>query len=175
MRRWLVAHLVRDEGVAGSNPATPTNTSADRSASFHIRARSAKAAPGQLLGQKRRSGLPPPPETTTPVWPTASLRIEIEPTDGGRKWIARLGKRVICRCASPFITSARVLLAEGHPADAVIELWRPNTDEFALRGRLGAVAATLIDGETPKRAAKNGAPIRFPGMAATTDPAGDAP
>ena len=21
---WLVAHLVRDEGVAGSNPATPT-------------------------------------------------------------------------------------------------------------------------------------------------------
>jgi transposase len=24
--RWLVAHLVRDEGVAGSNPATPTGT-----------------------------------------------------------------------------------------------------------------------------------------------------
>jgi hypothetical protein len=24
--RWLVAHLVRDEGVAGSNPATPTST-----------------------------------------------------------------------------------------------------------------------------------------------------
>jgi hypothetical protein len=23
---WLVAHLVRDEGVAGSNPATPTTT-----------------------------------------------------------------------------------------------------------------------------------------------------
>jgi hypothetical protein len=23
---WLVAHLVRDEGVAGSNPATPTST-----------------------------------------------------------------------------------------------------------------------------------------------------
>jgi hypothetical protein len=22
---WLVAHLVRDEGVAGSNPATPTS------------------------------------------------------------------------------------------------------------------------------------------------------
>ena len=26
--RSLVAHLVRDEGVAGSNPATPTNSSA---------------------------------------------------------------------------------------------------------------------------------------------------
>src|SRR5262245_28552979 len=23
---WTIAHLVRDEGVAGSNPATPTNT-----------------------------------------------------------------------------------------------------------------------------------------------------
>jgi hypothetical protein len=105
----------------------------------------------------------------------ASLQIEISPTASGRKWTARLGTRAVCRCASPFITSARVLLAEGHPADAVIELWRPNTDEFALRGRLGAVAATLIDGETAKRAAKNGAPIRFPGMAATTAPATDAP
>ena len=105
---------------------------------------------------------------TTPVRPAAPLRIVIEPTASGRKWIARLGKRVICRCASPFITSARVLLAEGHQADAVIEMRRPNADEFALRGRLGAVAATLIDGETAKRAAKNGAPIRFPGMAATT-------
>jgi hypothetical protein len=26
VRRWLVAHLVRDEGVAGSNPANPTGT-----------------------------------------------------------------------------------------------------------------------------------------------------
>jgi hypothetical protein len=25
MGGWLVAHLVRDEGVAGSNPATPTS------------------------------------------------------------------------------------------------------------------------------------------------------
>jgi hypothetical protein len=27
---WLVAHLVRDEGVAGSNPATPTTFSQHR-------------------------------------------------------------------------------------------------------------------------------------------------
>jgi hypothetical protein len=25
LKVWLVAHLVRDEGVAGSNPATPTS------------------------------------------------------------------------------------------------------------------------------------------------------
>jgi hypothetical protein len=79
------------------------------------------------------------------------LRIVIEPTASGRKWIARLGDRVLCRCTSPFITSARLLLAEGHPADAVIEMWRPNTDAWALRGHLDSVAATIIDGETASR------------------------
>jgi len=37
-------------------------------------------------------------------------------------------------------------------------MWRPNTDESALQGRLGAVAATVIDGETASRCAKKGAP-----------------
>ena len=64
--------------------------------------------------------------------------------------------------AWPFVTSARLLLAEGYPADTVIEMWRPNTDEWALRGRLGAVAATIIDGETAPRCAKNGSPARDP-------------
>ena len=53
--------------------------------------------------------------------------------------------------AWPFVKSARLLSAEGHPADAVIEMWRPDTDEWVLRGRLGAVAATVIDGETASR------------------------
>ena len=53
--------------------------------------------------------------------------------------------------AWPFVKSTRLLSAEGHPADAVIEMWRPNTDEWVLRGRLGAVAATVIDGETASR------------------------
>ena len=57
------------------------------------------------------------------------------------------------------------LLAEGYPADTMVELWRPNTDEWALRGRLGAVAATIIDGETASHCAKNEIPVRFPGMA----------
>jgi len=86
----------------------------------------------------------------------APLRIEIEPTASARKWIARVDCRVICRSAWPFGISARSLLAEGYPADAVIEMWRPNANEWALRGRLGAVAATVIDGETASRPAKNG-------------------
>jgi hypothetical protein len=141
--RSQVAHLVRDEGVAGSNPATPTNLSAENSASCTTGTEACQGSPGQLSGQKRYSRLSPPS--------AAPLRIVIDPTVSGRKWIARLGDRVLCRCTSPFITSARLLLVEGHPADAVIEMWRPNTDAWALRGHLGAVAATIIDGETASR------------------------
>jgi hypothetical protein len=97
---------------------------------------------------------------TTPVRPTAPLRILIEPTASGRKWTARSGDRVLCTSVWPFVKSASLLLAEGYPADTVIEIWRRNTDEWAMRGRLGTVAATLIDGETASRCAKNGPPTR---------------
>jgi hypothetical protein len=88
-----------------------------------------------------------------------ALRIIVEPTGSGRKWIARLGERVLCIAAAPFIQSARILLSEKYHPDAVIEMWRANTKEWALRGRIGAVAATLMDGETVARA-KNGSPAR---------------
>ena len=90
------------------------------------------------------------------------LRLVIEPTPSGRKWIARLDDRVLCVTVWPFVKSARLLLAEGYPADTVVEIWRPNTDEWAMRGRLGAVAATVIDGEMGSRCAKNGSPARDP-------------
>ena len=45
--------------------------------------------------------------------------------------------------ARPFVKSARLLSAKGHPADAVIEMWRPNTDAWALRGHLDSVAAKV--------------------------------
>jgi hypothetical protein len=67
---------------------------------------------------------------------------------------------VLCVAAAPFVKSARLLLAEGYPAESSIEMWRPNTAEWALRGRLGAVAATVIDGEKAPRGAKNGSPVR---------------
>ena len=72
---------------------------------------------------------------------TAPLRIVIVPTASRKKWTARLNDRVLCVSAWPFVMSARLLLAEGYPADTMVELWRPNTSEWALRGRLGAVAA----------------------------------
>jgi hypothetical protein len=67
---------------------------------------------------------------------------------------------VLCASAWPFVKAARRLLAEGYPANATIEMWRPDTHEWAMRGRLGAVAETLIDGETASRCAKNGSPAR---------------
>ena len=99
---------------------------------------------------------------TTPARPAAPLRIVIEATASGRKWTARLDDRLLCLTAWPFVKSARLLLAEGYPADTVIEMWRPNSDEWALKGRLGAVAATVIDGETAPRRANNGSPARAP-------------
>jgi len=84
----------------------------------------------------------------------------IELTASGRKWTARSGDRVLCVSVWPFVKSARLLLAEGHPADTVIEIWRPDTHEWAMRGRLGAVAATVIEGETASRCAKKGSPAR---------------
>ena len=87
-------------------------------------------------------------------------------TASGRKWIAHLGDRVLCVTAWPFVKSARLLLAEGYPADTVIEMWRPNSDESALKGRLGAVAATVIDGDgaraAPRTARRSALPSGMP-------------
>jgi hypothetical protein len=84
----------------------------------------------------------------------------IEPT--ASKWTARLGGRVLCVSVWPLVKSARRLLAEGHAPDNMIEMWRPNSPEWAMRGRLGVVAATVIDGETAPRGGKNGPPARDP-------------
>ena len=58
----------------------------------------------------------------------------------------------------PRLAGQRVVI--GYPADTVVEIWRPNTGEWAMRGRLGTAAATVIDGETTPRCAKNGSPAR---------------
>jgi hypothetical protein len=107
----------------------------------------------------------------TPIKSAAPLRIVIEATASGRKWTRRLDDRVLCVAASPFVKSARLLLAEGYLANTVIEVWRPNTDEWALRGRLGAVAATIMDGETTSHCAKNGSPARVPEQGGNKKPA----
>ena len=45
-----------------------------------------------------------------------------------RRAILGAGARPSRVTAWPFVKSARLLSAEGHPADAVIEMWRPNTE-----------------------------------------------
>jgi hypothetical protein len=97
------------------------------------------------------------------------VRISITPTARGRKWRASLDGETLCVSASPLITAARILIARGVDPIQTIEMWCDQADTWSLRGQLGAVAATPIDGETAARLAKNGPPIHFPGMAATPD------
>ena len=99
---------------------------------------------------------------TTPIKSATPLRIVIEATASGRKWIARLDDRVLCVSAWPFVKSTRLLLAESYPADTVVEIWRPNTDEWAMRGRLGAVAATIIEGERRRAAPRTALRLAIP-------------
>jgi hypothetical protein len=119
------------------------------------RAKDAAVAASRAVNRPGKTGDNSAPENTTQAIstaePAAPLRIVIEPTASGRKWTARLGGRVLCVSAWPFVKSARLLLAEGYPADTVVEVWRPNAAEWAMRGNLGAVAATLIDGEAGSR------------------------
>jgi hypothetical protein len=98
----------------------------------------------------------------------APLRISITPTANGRKWRTSFGGETLCVSASPLITSARILIAKGLDPIRTIEMWHDHADTWSLRGQLGAVAATRIDGEMAKRPAKNRAPVDFPGMVATT-------
>jgi hypothetical protein len=58
--------------------------------------------------------------------------------------------------------------AKKTPADTLVLMSRPSTGEWALPGRLGAVAGSLRNGETASLYAKYGVPLRFSGMAATT-------
>jgi hypothetical protein len=95
------------------------------------------------------------------------LQIVVAPTGRG-KWRATLGGRTLCVAAAPLVKSARILIAEGFGPNLVIEMWRAGTDAWALRGRLGVVAATLLDGETAAPHAKNGVPVRFLGKAASS-------
>lgn len=102
---------------------------------------------------------------TTPQ--LAPLQILITSKASGRKWRASFGGETLCVSASPLITSARILIAKGLDQTRIIEMWHDHADTWSLRGQLGAVAATRIDGETALCPAKNRALARFPGMLVT--------
>ncbi len=97
----------------------------------------------------------------------APVRISITTTASGRKWRASLDGKTLCVSASPLIKSARILIAKGVDPNRTIEMWREHADAWSLRGQLGEVAASLVDGETATLPAKNRAPVDFLGMAAT--------
>jgi hypothetical protein len=99
----------------------------------------------------------------------AAIVIVVMPTASGRKWRASLDGATLCVSASPLIASARILLARSFDPSTTIEMWHANSDAWSLRGKLGAVAATLIDGETAKHPATNGPPVAPPLRAATHD------
>jgi hypothetical protein len=124
-------------------------------------------------GETRDDGAPDTTQVINTIVPASALRLVIEPTPNGRKWTARLNDRVICCSVWPFVKSARLLLAEGHPADTMVEVWRPNTAEWAMRGRLGPVAAMVIGGETSSRRAKNRSPTRDPEQGGRRSPPPD--
>ena len=93
----------------------------------------------------------------------APIRIVIAPTESGRKWVSSLNDK-LCISASPLVMASQLLIAERFYPNSIIEMWHHHADAWALRGRLGAVAALIIDGEKkPTQPAKNGPPVQFSG------------
>jgi hypothetical protein len=96
----------------------------------------------------------------------APIRIDVAPLGRG-KWCARLNGKTLCIAAAPMVKAARILIAKGYDPSCIIEMWHQHADAWALRGKLGAVAATILDGERKaQRRVKNDPPIRFRGKPA---------
>jgi hypothetical protein len=79
--------------------------------------------------------------------PLASpIRIDVARMGHG-KWRATLNGRTLCTAAAPMVQAARILIVNGVDSSSVIEMWHQHADAWALRGKLSAVAATILDGE----------------------------
>jgi hypothetical protein len=90
----------------------------------------------------------------------APIRIDVKPTASGRKWRASVDGKALGASTSPLVMAARILIGKGVNPARTVEMWCQHADAWSLRGQLGAVAATLIDGEKAQRCAKNGPPMR---------------
>lgn len=96
----------------------------------------------------------------------APIRIDIAPMARG-KWRATIGGEKVCVSAAPMVKAARVLIAEGHDPSSIIELWHQHGEAWALRGKLGAVATTILDGERKAQRHPRNRPLApFSGKAA---------
>ena len=97
----------------------------------------------------------------------APIRIDVAPTESGCKWRATFDGEVLCTAAAPLVKAARILIAKGYDPSCLIEMSHQHAAAWALRGKLGAVAATVLDGERKaQRNAKNDPPVQFPGRPA---------
>jgi hypothetical protein len=100
-------------------------------------------------------------------FPTKTICITVTPSLNRRKWRASLDGEALCISASPLVASARILIAKGYDPSSIIELWHQHADAWALRGKLGTVAAVVLDGERKApRCAKNSPPVRSSGRPA---------
>jgi hypothetical protein len=145
---WLspVEHCVRDAGVAGSNPATPTrlltipapcrdsyrdrNGSATCSASFFaIDAAQSETCLSDALG------------------PSQPILLIIEPVNRRGLFAARLAEdlRTLCTSRTSFTDSARMLLREGIDPNAILISRKAGQDYDSLRSTVGAAAKLTVD------------------------------
>jgi len=77
----------------------------------------------------------------------SEIRIVVKRSANGRKWQASLNGQPLCKSAAPLIKAARRLIEMGADPRRTIELWHLGASSWAMRGVLGAVASTTIDGE----------------------------
>jgi hypothetical protein len=96
----------------------------------------------------------------------APIRIDVVPMARG-KWRATFNRKTLCLAAAPMVKAARILIGQAFDPNLTLEMWHANATAWALRGRLGAVALTVLDGErAAQRRAKNRPLDRSSGKAA---------
>ncbi len=144
---WLspVEHCVRDAGVAGSNPATPTRLltiSTPYRDSYRDRNVSATGSVTSVPpneGPSQRS-----PETLVPSQP---IFLIIEPVNRRGLFAARLAKDspVLCTSRKPFADAARLLIGEGIDPETILISCRTGQDHVSLRSRVGLAAKITFD------------------------------
>jgi hypothetical protein len=181
MRR---SNRVRDAGVAGSNPATPTRLltiSTPYRDSYRDRNVSATGSASSVAQDEGPSE--PSPDTLAPSQP---IFLIVEPVNRRGLFVARLAEnsRILCKSRTPFTDAARVLLREGVDPKTILISRKAGQDYDSLRSTVGAAAKITVD-ESKTRFARwkplsqsAASPrMRFPNAVATpvAPDAGDAP
>lgn len=70
------------------------------------------------------------------------------------RFTASIDDRIICKSRTPLLSAARVLLARGHSADAILVMRWSEQDHDALRAPLGLAAQLTVNDSKAPRFAK---------------------